>query len=52
MSARRIEPLKALVAIIHPRLRVRIVPRDSKVESSNMACLPNSISVRPNGRRR
>src|SRR5271169_4318691 len=38
-SARRMEPLKRKAAIIQPRLRVRILPVDSKVESSNMACL-------------
>jgi hypothetical protein len=31
------------VAIIQKRLRVPILPFDAKVESSNMACLPNSI---------
>jgi hypothetical protein len=34
------EPLIANAAIIQRRLRVRILPVDSKVESSNMACLP------------
>jgi hypothetical protein len=33
------DPLKAQAAIIQLRLRVRILPVDSKVESSNMACL-------------
>jgi hypothetical protein len=34
------ELLKANAAIIQPRLRVRILPVDSKVESSNMSGLP------------
>src|SRR5512146_653146 len=38
--ATRMEPLKAQVASIHARLRVWILPLDSNVESSNMACLP------------
>ena len=31
-------------ASIQPRLRVLILPVDSKVESSNMACLPDRFS--------
>jgi hypothetical protein len=34
------EVLKVKAAIIQRRLRVRILPADSKVESSNMASLP------------
>src|ERR1700676_1095838 len=44
ISARRTDPLRRKVASIQRRLRVRILPVDSKVESSNMACLPVGIS--------
>jgi hypothetical protein len=43
------EPLNRVAAIIQPRLRVRILPVDSKVESSNMACLPEEIQPRRRG---
>ena len=45
----RIDPLKAKDAIIQLRLRVWILPVDSNVESSNMACLPESIQPRRSG---
>jgi hypothetical protein len=41
-NANRTEAFKMKVAIIQRRLRVWILPADSKVESSNMACLPGS----------
>jgi hypothetical protein len=40
INASRMEVLKVKAAIIQRRLRVRILPADSKVESSNMASLP------------
>ena len=46
INASTIDPFKVNVAIIQLRLRVRILPVDSKVESSNMACLP-SCSIQP-----
>jgi hypothetical protein len=46
ISANRIVPLKRRVATIHPRLRVWILPVDSKVESSNMGA---SLSFEPYG---
>jgi hypothetical protein len=51
-SASRMDELKANVAIIHPRLRVWILPMVSNVESSNMAASPNFNSVAPDGRRK
>jgi hypothetical protein len=41
--------LKAKAAIIQLRLPVWILLKDSKVESSNMACLPNNNSAAPGG---
>src|ERR1700722_19727533 len=47
----KIELLKVKAAIIQPRLRVRILPVDSNVESSNMIRLPDAIQPRrPGGR--
>src|SRR6185437_1931207 len=43
-SASSAPPLKVNVASIHPRLRVRMLPADSNVESSNIACLPRLFS--------
>ena len=40
MSASRTDAFSAKVTSIHLRLRVRIIPVDSNVESSNMVCLP------------
>jgi hypothetical protein len=37
--------LKTSAAAIHPRLRVRILPLDSNVESSNMASLPSELDA-------
>jgi hypothetical protein len=47
INAARIELLNASAATIHLLLRVWILPCDSKVESSNMACLLFAISVVP-----
>jgi hypothetical protein len=41
------EVLKANAATIHSWLRVWILPADSKMESSNMACLPETNSAIP-----
>jgi len=49
INASRMEPLNRVAAIIQPRLRVRILPVDSKVESSNTACLPGTIQPRRPG---
>jgi hypothetical protein len=46
-NASRIEALKANAAIIYSWLRVWILPADSKIESSNMACLPETNSAAP-----
>jgi hypothetical protein len=43
--------LSAKVAIIHPRLRVRIFPLDSKVESSNISALLQCVNQREAGSR-
>src|SRR6516165_4759527 len=51
ISANSIDALKTSAASIHPRLRVRILPLDSNVESSNMASLPVKIDAAPDGRR-
>src|ERR1019366_5300504 len=46
INASRMFPLKVKASIIQPRLRVRILPEDSNVESSNMACLPE-VAIQP-----
>jgi hypothetical protein len=46
------DPWKANAAIIQLRLRVWILPVDSKVLSSNMAASPECNSAAPAGRRR
>ena len=51
INAITMEPLKVNAAIIHSRLRVRILPADSKTESSNMACLPEKVQPRRPGSR-